>query len=98
MNKYTDNQLFSAIKSGNKIALSELFNKFFNDLKHYGAYVSSDHVIVEECIQELFIYIFEAHDRLGDVKNVKSYLFTALRRRLIESIRRRRSSSSLAFE
>jgi len=91
MNKLTDIQLFNTLKSGNKIALGELFNRYYDDLKHYGMYIANDPTIAEDCIQELFIYIFEARSRLADVKNVKSYLFTALRRRLIENVDKRKA-------
>ncbi|MEM7660450.1 MAG: sigma-70 family RNA polymerase sigma factor, partial [Bacteroidota bacterium] len=45
---------------------------------------------VEECIQELFVYLFESHASLGDVKHIKTYLFVSLRRRILEKITQER--------
>ena len=91
MDDWTDRQIFNAVKQGNSDALSVMFKKFYLPLKHYGIYVSHDLVLSEECIQELFIYLFESHTRLGDIHSVKAYLFIGLRRRLITKLKQRRT-------
>ncbi len=91
MNDWTDREIFKAVRQGDKSALSILFNRFYHQLKHYGISISQDYVLSEECIQEMFIYIFESHARLSDVQGVKSYLFTGLRRRLITALKQRRA-------
>ncbi len=90
MEEWSEVELFAAIKDGDKKALSVLFLRYYDFLKHYGLRISSSPDLVEECIQELFIYIFEAYGRLGQVKNVKAYLFQSLRRRIIEKLGRER--------
>lgn len=90
MEEWKDIELFAAIKGGDKKALSVLFLRYYDFLKHYGLRIAPSPELVEECIQELFIYIFEAYGRLGDVKQVKAYLFHSLRRRMIEKLTRER--------
>lgn len=90
MEEWKDIELFAAIKDGDKKALSVLFLRYYDFLKHYGLRIAPSPELVEECIQELFIYIFEAYGRLGDVKQVKAYLFHSLRRRMIEKLTRER--------
>lgn len=90
MEEWNDIELFAAIKGGDKKALSVLFLRYHDFLKHYGLRITPSSELVEECIQELFIYIFEAYGRLGDVKQVKAYLFRSLRRRMIEKLTRER--------
>jgi len=80
--------LFTEIKQGNKDALSTLFLNYYDYLLHYGIRINNNETIVEECIQELFLYIFEASDRLGTVSNVKAYLFSALRRRILHKLKK----------
>ena len=86
MEEWNDIELFLAIREGDKEALSVLFLRYYDFLKHYGLRITPAHELVEECIQELFIYIFEAYGRLGDVHQVKAYLFRSLRRRIIEKL------------
>lgn len=90
MEKWKDTELFLAIKNGDKQALSVLFLRHYDFLKHYGLRISPSPEIVEECIQELFLYIFEAYGRLGEIKQVKVYLFRSLRRRIIEKLSKER--------
>ena len=60
--------------------------------------ISPSPVIVEECIQELFLYIFEAYGRLGEVKQVKAYLFSSLRRRILEKLSKEKKLRGLEYE
>ena len=57
MKQWEDKELFSAIRNGDKEALSELFLRYYDYLKHYGLQIAHESTLVEECIQEMFIYI-----------------------------------------
>lgn len=84
MTTKSDDELFEMLREGDKTALSELFSRYYDYLIHYGCQITTRVSLVEECIQEMFLYIFESHTRLGRVKNVKAYLFSSFRRRLID--------------
>ena len=90
MKQKTDGNLFNLLKEGDKNALSELYLKYFDYLMHYGIRIVPDKFLIEEGIQEMFMYIFEARQRLGIVKNAKAYLFRSLRRRILEKIKAER--------
>ena len=90
MDDWNDVELFAKMKEGSKEALATLFVRHYDYLKHFGYKIVRDSILVEDCIQELFIYLFESHERLGKVKQVKAYLFRSLRRRLIEKVNRER--------
>jgi RNA polymerase sigma-70 factor (ECF subfamily) len=94
MGENTDTSLFVAVKKGDKDALSILFLRHYDHLFHYGIRINSNKELVEECIQELFLYIFESHDRLGVIKNEKAYLFSSLRRRVLEKIKKARRENT----
>lgn len=53
------------------------------DLYNYGLKVAADPELVEDCIQDLFIYIWDSKEKLGATDNIKFYLFTALKRRIL---------------
>lgn len=90
MKNRKDTEIFVAIKKGDQKALSVLFLRYYDYLCHYASRITTQQAIVEECIQELFIYIFEAHHKLGEVKFVKAYLFRSLRRRILEKLNKER--------
>ena len=82
----SERDLFDQLRRGDKEALSTLYQKYFPLLMHYGIRIVPDKYIVEESIQDMFIYIYESKEKLGQVKYVKPYLFRALRRRVLEKI------------
>lgn len=62
---------------------NEVFLQFHPLLYGFGKKIISDDYIIEECIQELFIYIYQKEIKLASIKNIKAYLLTAFRRRIL---------------
>lgn len=62
---------------------NEVFLQFHPMLLHFGKRIVSDQYLIEESIQELFLYIYEKEINLAAIKNLKAYLFTAFRRRVL---------------
>jgi RNA polymerase sigma factor (sigma-70 family) len=81
--RYCDSDIWKKFQGGDKKAFTLLFKKYSPLLNHYGckAFFYSD--VVEDCIQDLFIYLWKNKKTLGDVINVKYYLITCLRRKLL---------------
>ena len=61
-------------------------------LLHYGVSIIKDNALVEDCIQELFVHLYEKKIVLKDIKNLRAYLFISLRRRILEKIKKNRST------
>ena len=76
--------LFDSFKKGNKKALSKLYLFFYDYLFHYGYKLVKNEAKVENCIQDLFLNLFESRVNLGDIENVKAYLFISFRRLLLK--------------
>jgi RNA polymerase sigma factor (sigma-70 family) len=76
-------EVWTNLKAGDKNALGFFYTKYLKSLYNYGMKVSRDAGLVEDCIQDLFIGIWNSHSRLGDVTNVKSYLYKSLRTKII---------------
>jgi RNA polymerase sigma factor (sigma-70 family) len=55
-------------------------------LVRYGLSVNADSDLVKDCISQLFLKLWDRHERLNEVDNVQSYLFTALRRLITDYI------------
>lgn len=100
MKHWKDIDLFAAIREGDTDALSVLFLRCNDYLKHYGLQIVPNPSLVEECIQELFIYLFESYERLSEVTYVKAYLFRSLRRRVLEKVQQeqRQKTSDIEFD
>jgi hypothetical protein len=54
-----------------------------HDLYTNGINVVAAPVLVGDCIQDLFIYSWDTKEKSGRTDNIKFYLFTALKRRIL---------------
>lgn len=66
-----------------------LFHLFYKDLYRYGYKFCGNRQRTEDELQNLFLKIWTDREKLGDVEAVKTYLWTALRRRLIAAAEKR---------
>jgi len=72
----------------------DLFLEYHPLLYRYGQKLSGNSYLIEECIQELFIYILEQEIVLSTIQHIKAYLFTSFRRRLFKRIKATNESIS----
>lgn len=79
-----DELLWKAFKAGNEDAFSVLFHTYYNDVYFYGLKFSGNEDLVKDTLQELFTEIWLRRQKLGDVKHIKAYLITSLRRKLLK--------------
>ena len=84
--KYRDYHLWQDLKSGDGSAFDRVFRENYTPLYNYGLKVSRDEAIAEDCIQELFIRIWEKRSNLSDINTIKPYLFKSYRRTLINHL------------
>jgi RNA polymerase sigma factor (sigma-70 family) len=63
---------------------SQLFTTYYPELLRFGRRLVGDDYLVEESIQETFLYFYERGTDLAGVDNQRSYLYTAFRRRLLK--------------
>jgi RNA polymerase sigma factor (sigma-70 family) len=80
--------LWADFKRGDVDAYAVIYRKYFFVLFSYGKKLNPDHELVKDCIQELFIKIWNNRDNLSETTAIKYYLFTALKRKLLDAMRR----------
>ena len=80
--------LWSQLRQGRKAALEALYRAYAPVLLQYGGKFSADRQWVEDCLQDLFVGLWQAREQLGEVSSVKSYLLVAMRRRVIRQLGR----------
>lgn len=68
---------------GDKEAFLTIYHQYYQPLFYYGFSVTADKELTKDCIQELFLEIWNTRPALNkDVQNIQSYLFTWLRRKI----------------
>ncbi len=68
-------------------ALSRLYGHYYDTLMRYGLKILPDCEIVEDAIQELFLYLWEHKRCIENVNSVESYLLLSLRHRIYRQIK-----------
>ena len=87
LNKNNDNYLWQKMKGGNQDALSELFRNHYHTLYDHGVKFCHREELVKDCIQDVFIYIWEKRKNLSDAVSVRAYLLASTRRRLLKMLK-----------
>ena len=83
-----DLTLWRSLKSGNKTAFETIYSDHIRFLLNYGRKFSRNELLVEDCVQDLFIEIWNNRDRLSDTDSIKKYLLVSLRRKIIRQLGR----------
>lgn len=78
----SNEQVWEKFRQGDDGAFGELYERLFNDLYRYGYQLSRNHLAVQDCLHDLFLYLHQHRSTIGAAQSVKFYLMRALRRRM----------------
>ena len=67
-----------------------IFEEFYNALSNYSNTIVHNHTDAEDVVQDVFIQLWNKRDSLQIETKIKYYLFTAVRNRSIEVLRKRK--------
>jgi len=86
LNELTDIEIWASFKKGNDVAFAHIYSTYAKRLFHYGLKFTSDHLLVEDAIHDLFTLLIKKRKRLGDTNNILFYLLKALKRILLRKL------------
>lgn len=67
---------------GDENALMTIYDHCYDTLHAYGYRISKNIVATEDCIQDIFLELWEKREKLPEVRFVKAYLLKILKRKL----------------
>lgn len=85
---------WDALRNGDKQALFSLYNDLYFHLIRFGLKLNPDDELAKDCVNQIFLNIWDRRDRLPEVANVRSYLLTTLRNVILDEIARRNRMNS----
>jgi len=86
LNHKSDLELFQLIKERNKGALETIFNRYYETLCRFGITYESDLDVVQEKVSDVFIQLWNAHERIHEIKKPKPYLYVVVKNKLMEQV------------
>lgn len=88
--------LWQSFLNGDDKSFSIIYQRHIHALLAYGMKLCSDRDLVHDCLQEIFIDLFLKRNKINiGIKNLKSYLFVALRNCIIKKLTRDKKHDSL---
>ncbi|HYH55355.1 MAG TPA: sigma factor, partial [Anseongella sp.] len=84
----SEGELWDLFRKGEKEAFDLIYHNYVHLLYNYGIRISSDTVLVEDGIQDLFVEIWQKRATLGATGSIKYYLFKSLRRKISRKVLR----------
>jgi RNA polymerase sigma-70 factor (ECF subfamily) len=83
-----DQRLWDELRRSNKSALKKIYDTHVEDLIQYGYRFCKAQELVEDCVHDLFIYLWQHREKLGKTDSIKRYLLVALRRSIIRQLKK----------
>lgn len=81
-----ENHIWQCFRKGSEKAFEQIYDRYFSLLFNYGLHISANKDLIKDCIQNLFFDLWKKRESISEVLNVKSYLFTALRRKIVKEL------------
>jgi RNA polymerase sigma factor (sigma-70 family) len=91
-------ELLSNFINGDVSAFSKLYNLHVNLLYNYGCKLTTDVELLKDCIQDVFIKIYNKRTELDTVANFKSYIIISLKNKLCDESRKRVNLSDISVD
>jgi len=79
MSNFDEQLIWSKFLSGDKRSFEQLYHQYFDALSQYGSRLQQDINFVDECIQDLFVKLWQNKSNLNIPASPKHYLFKSLR-------------------
>ena len=80
--------LWQRMKSGEQQALRQIYDEYVDLLYQYGAKFTPAKELVQDCIQDIFVDIWNNRLTISDTDNIKKYLLVAVRNRIFRQLSR----------
>ena len=90
-----DKSLIDQIRSGDYAAFTLLYNKYIHHLTQYGLKFIPDLPAVEDCLHDVFVWVWTNRQKLNIHYSVKSYLFKSVRTSILHVLHKQNRLQSL---
>ncbi|HEY1202096.1 MAG TPA: sigma-70 family RNA polymerase sigma factor [Niastella sp.] len=95
--EFTSEELWIHMLPGDRLALDALVKRHYNLLYQYGCKFTRDASQVKDCIQDMFLYIWQRRHAINETASVEHYLMKALRRRLERALSKTNTTEGIGF-
>jgi RNA polymerase sigma factor (sigma-70 family) len=81
-----DTEVWEAFRIGNQAAFQQIYSHYVRILFSYGGKLTTDYTLVEDCVHDLFVELWDRRTYLGKTSSIKLYLFKGLKRKIVRKL------------
>ena len=78
----SDEDLWQLIRQDYESAFTQLMERHFASLIHYGRKFSNDYELVQDCVQDVLVDIWLRRTQTRPITSIRTYLFVSVRHRI----------------
>ncbi|GHS95309.1 RNA polymerase [Bacteroidia bacterium] len=93
--KQEDEKMWNDFRAGDNQAYAVIYRRYVKQLLAYGMRFSADRELVKDCVQNVFVHIYENRSRLKETDNVKLFLFITLKNSLFRLFEKEKEFSRI---
>ena len=79
-------KIWNAFRNGSRDAFDFIFRQYASPLFAYGSQFTKDNELVLDCIQDLFVELWNRRQNISETTSIKFYLLRSLRRRIARTL------------
>ena len=83
---YTDQELVELLKKGDRLAFTEIYNRYSGLLYLYAFKLTTDSDVTKDITQELFLSLWDNRETLDVKTSLPAYLYTAVRYKFLKQV------------
>lgn len=91
-----ENAVWVNFVNGNQKAFASIYNTYIDSLYVYGFKICPDKELIKDCIQDVFIDLFQRGSQLSAPSNIKFYLFKVLKHSVYRKLKKERKYGELS--
>ncbi|MFD2035704.1 RNA polymerase sigma factor [Belliella marina] len=96
--KKPDIEIWAAFNKGDEKAFNYIYRFHAPSMFEFGIQITNDIGVVQDCIQNIFIYLRRKRGELKEVHSIKAYLLKSLQREIIRKLNKNKSIESKNIE
>ena len=92
-----EGDLLKQLQQNDERALASLMRMFYNDLFNYGSRFTNDDGLVKDCIQEIFISLWQRRESAHTILSPKYYFLRAIKNKILKALYKNLNNVALSY-
>jgi len=93
---FNESKLLLELSQGSELAFTILYNRYKNLVYSTALKITKSKVLSEEVVQDIFLKIWQNHEKLTEIASIENYLFIISRNHIFDMIKKIARETTLA--